>query len=39
MSSSFSCSSQHVLLILLEWFVRWEISGRTAAEVYPIDDN
>ena len=27
----FVFSAQHVLLVLLGWFVRWEVSGHTAA--------
>ena len=30
----FSSSEQHVSLILQGWFVRWEVSGRTAAALY-----
>ena len=30
----FSSSAQHVLFILLGWFVRWEASGHTAAVLY-----
>ena len=27
---------QHVLLVLLEWFRRWEISGPTAAVLWAV---
>ena len=30
----FTCSAQNVLLILIEWFIRWEVSGRTAVDFY-----
>ena len=26
-----SSSGLHVLLVMLEWFVRWEVNGRTTA--------
>ena len=33
---SFSSSPPHVLLVLLGWFVRWEVSGRKATVLWGV---